>query len=312
MRDWTAKGAWLIGTIVLSSVPIIAHARTRHHKGAVHHTSTHHATTHHATAHHAGVPHAASHHEAALRHETGRHETGHRLAYRHRYAGHGYAGHGHRVELASYHGEYRSLRHHYRHNYYRGRHFHGISCVPFAREESGIHLVGDAYVWWGEAAGRYARGDVPEPGSVLNFRANRAMPLGHVAVVRAVVNSRQILVDQANWWGPGGGHGVVSHKVAVVDVSPHNDWSAVRVALGHSGNYGSVYPTYGFIYDRPEDSLSWKPVRLATMAGTKPLNPVPRDLRPRDDRTRLAAVHAVPPTRYEEVAELPLAKVKPR
>ena len=291
MRNWTTKGVWLVSTIVLSSTPIIAQARTRAHKATSHgaHHVTHHVATHHHATRHAALHHHATHH-FAMRHGRRRHD----------------------VELAAYHGEYRSFRHHYhyRHEYHHSRYFRGISCVPYARAESGIHLVGDAYVWWGEAAGRYARGDVPEPGSVLNFRANRAMPLGHVAVVRAVVNSRQILVDQANWWGPGGGHGVVSHNVAVVDVSPHNDWSAVRVALGHSGNYGSVYPTFGFIYDRPEDSLSWKPLRIATVAGTRPLNPVPRDLRPRDDRTRLAAVHAVPPKRYEEVAELPLATVR--
>ena len=49
--------------------------------------------------------------------------------------------------------------------------------------------------------------------------------------------------------------GGVSHGVAVVDVSEANNWSAVRVQLGHGGDFGSVYPTYGFIYNRP-DSLT--------------------------------------------------------
>ena len=37
------------------------------------------------------------------------------------------------------------------------------------------------------------------------------------------------------------------------DVSPDNDWSEVRVELGDSSTLGSVYPTYGFIYDKPAD-----------------------------------------------------------
>jgi hypothetical protein len=41
--------------------------------------------------------------------------------------------------------------------------------------------------------------------------------------------------------------------MSVIDVSANNDWSAVRVGLGQSGSYGSVYPTYGFIYDRPDN-----------------------------------------------------------
>jgi surface antigen len=128
--------------------------------------------------------------------------------------------------------------------------YHGgwMECVPYAREVSGIELTGDAYLWWNEAAGRYQRGQMPEPGSVLNFRNNGRMRLGHVAVVTEVVNRREILVTQANWGGPGFVRGGVSAGISVVDVSPNNDWTAVRMALGHSPEYGSVYPTYGFIY----------------------------------------------------------------
>ncbi len=128
--------------------------------------------------------------------------------------------------------------------------YHGgwMECVPYARRVSGIELTGDAYLWWGEAAGRYERGNTPAPGSVLSFRANGRMRLGHVAVVTEVVNQREIVVTQANWGGSGFDHGGISTGVSVVDVSPGNDWTAVRVALGHSPNYGAVYPTYGFIY----------------------------------------------------------------
>jgi surface antigen len=221
----------------------------------------------------------------------------------HSHPGHHHAGSAH---TASYHVRGHShVRYGVRYAY--GHHGHyryaGISCVPFARAESGIILTGNAASWWDEAQGRYARGNAPEPGSVLNFRANGAMHLGHVAVVRDVVNSRQIDIDQANWWGPGGGHGVISRNVSVVDVSPHNDWTAVRVALGHSGSFGSVYPTYGFIYQRPDGTAPAATVQYASVEGTGLLNPAPRDLRPRRERSQLAEVHPV--TQFDEVAEAP-------
>ncbi|MGH7156224.1 MAG: CHAP domain-containing protein [Acetobacteraceae bacterium] len=151
--------------------------------------------------------------------------------------------------------------------------WYGISCVPFARNESGIDLPGNARDWWDNAVGVYARGRVPKAGSVLAFTANPRMRLGHVAVVQQVVNAREIEVDQANW-GPGGR---VSRDVAVVDVSEDNDWTAVRVELGDGGQFGAVYPTHGFIYDRPDSG-----VMLASAAPPAPeplLNPAPRDLR---------------------------------
>ena len=123
-----------------------------------------------------------------------------------------------------------------------------MECVPYARRVSGIELTGDAYLWWGEAAGRYDRGNAPVEGSVLNFRSNGRMRLGHVAVVTEVVNQREIVVTQANWGGAGVAHGNITTGTSVVDVSPDNDWTAVRVSLGNSSRYGSVYPTYGFIY----------------------------------------------------------------
>ncbi len=131
----------------------------------------------------------------------------------------------------------------------------GISCVPFARAASGIELKGNATNWWEAATGIYARGARPEQGSVLNFRATGRMRLGHVAVVAKVLNTREIEIDHANWAGPGASKGGVSRGIPVVDVSANNDWSEVRVGLGHSGTFGSVYPTYGFIYDRPDRGM---------------------------------------------------------
>jgi surface antigen len=175
---------------------------------------------------------------------------------------------------------------------YAGRSY-GISCVPYAREVSGIIVAGNAWQWWQNAAGQYARGDQPEAGSVLNFRANSRMPLGHVAVVSHVINAREIVVDQANWGGYGM-RGGVSHNVAIVDVSEANNWSAVRVSLGRGGEFGSVYPTYGFIYNRPDNGMV---MASANRPAPQPdINPVPSDLRPVAER----GWHT-----FEEVAESP-------
>ncbi len=169
----------------------------------------------------------------------------------------------------------------------------GISCVPFARSDSGIDLTGNAWQWWGHAAGVYARGSLPEPGSVLAFRSNPHMRLGHVAVVSRIINRREIEIDQANWWSVGM-RGGVSRDVPVVDVSEANDWTAVRVGLGYSERYGAVYPTYGFIYDRPDTGMVRAEVTAPAPEPT--LNPAPRDLRPAVER---------PWKTYEEVAEAP-------
>jgi hypothetical protein len=170
----------------------------------------------------------------------------------------------------------------------------GISCVPYAREVSGIMVPGNAWQWWDNAAGTYARGERPEPGSVLTFRANGRMRLGHVAVVSRVVNAREVIVDQANWPSGAAGRGGISHDVAVVDVSEANNWSAVRVELGRGSDFGSIYPTYGFIYNRPD--TGFVTAALAHPAPQPQINPVPSDLRPVAERPWRMA---------EEVAEAP-------
>src|SRR6195256_6966216 len=42
-----------------------------------------------------------------------------------------------------------------------------LQCVPYARAHSAIKIYGDAYTWWDQAAGKYPRGTLPEPGAVL-------------------------------------------------------------------------------------------------------------------------------------------------
>jgi surface antigen len=171
---------------------------------------------------------------------------------------------------------------------------YGISCVPYARQVSGIMVAGNAWQWWYNAVGTYARGNEPEPGSILNFRANGRMPLGHVAVVARVVNPREVIVDHANW-PSGASRGGVSHDVAVVDVSEANNWSAVRVELGHGTDFGSIYPTYGFIYNRPDSGVVT--ASISRPAPQPAINRVPSDLRPAAERPW----HTV-----EEVAEAPV------
>ncbi len=139
-----------------------------------------------------------------------------------------------------------SLHKHYRHY----GHSRIIQCVAYVHQSTNFQIRGNARDWWRNAEGIYARGNEPEAGAVLSFRPTRRMPLGHVAVVRRRIDSRTIVIDQAHWASNG-----VSHNTRVVDVSPENDWTAVRVALpGNSGRLGSIYPTHGFIYSRREGS----------------------------------------------------------
>lgn len=119
-----------------------------------------------------------------------------------------------------------------------------VWCVPFARTASGIALKGNASTWWNASAGRYERGHAPYEGAVMTFSATKKMPMGHVAVVSKVVSERKILVDHANWK-----RNKVSLQMVAIDVSPKNDWSAVRLESA-GGALGSVYPIKGFIYPR--------------------------------------------------------------
>lgn len=125
-----------------------------------------------------------------------------------------------------------------------------VQCVTYAREESGLALKGDAWTWWNSSTGQYEHGQKPRAGAVVVFKKHGSMSHGHVAVIAEVVNARKVLVDHANW-APhrGRGRGEVSTRVMMMDVSPHNDWTQVRVWNETSSEMGQrVYPTYGFIY----------------------------------------------------------------
>ena len=136
-----------------------------------------------------------------------------------------------------------------------------ISCVPYARMVSGIEIIGNGGTWWNNAAGLYQRGHRPEVGSVLVFRPSGGMRLGHVAVVERQVSAREITVHHANWEGPGIRKGTVTRDIAVIDVSDNNDWTEVRVQIGREpGSFGRVYPTYGFVFNRPEGGAPRGPI----------------------------------------------------
>jgi surface antigen len=119
-----------------------------------------------------------------------------------------------------------------------------LQCVPYARAHSGIKIYGDAYTWWDQAAGRYPRGTAPAPGAVMVLHDYAGADHGHVAVVRTLVNGREIRVDHANWLDDGS----IYVNDPVMDVSAENDWSAVRVFNIKTGAWGGkVYPVQGFI-----------------------------------------------------------------
>jgi hypothetical protein len=122
-----------------------------------------------------------------------------------------------------------------------------VYCVEFARLASGIALFGDAKTWWGQARAQYAQLTNPAPGAVMVFASRRNMKAGHVAVVKKVITSREVLVDHANW----GRDGRIYLNAPVVDVSPNNDWSIVKVWNTKANTMGTTaYSLKGFIAQR--------------------------------------------------------------
>ncbi|MCX8132978.1 MAG: CHAP domain-containing protein [Roseococcus sp.] len=125
-----------------------------------------------------------------------------------------------------------------------------LSCVPYARLRSGIQLRGDAWQWWDAAEGIYPRARRPHVGSVLVLARSRRLPQGHVAVVSRVLGPRDIRVDHANW-ASGAARGRVARDQPVLDVSPRNDWSLVRVWYPRINDFGTtVFAAHGFVLPR--------------------------------------------------------------
>ena len=119
-----------------------------------------------------------------------------------------------------------------------------LQCVPYARLHSTVKLYGDAYTWWDQAAGKFQRTDAPQAGAVMVLTGYAGPARGHVAVVRKIINTREIRVDHANWLDDGS----IYIDDPVVDVSADNDWSRVKVWNIKAGGWGAkTYPVQGFI-----------------------------------------------------------------
>jgi CHAP domain len=120
-----------------------------------------------------------------------------------------------------------------------------LQCVPYARQISGIQIRGNAKTWWGQAAGRYERGQAPRVGAVMALPGFGKMRLGHVATVSGIVSDREIRLSHANWSRRGG----IERNVRAIDVSEKGDWSRVRIWFASNGDLGTTsYPVSGFIY----------------------------------------------------------------
>ena len=157
-------------------------------------------------------------------------------------------------------------------------------CVRYARQLTGFNIQGDAWAWWQNSAGRYQHGMRPVEGSVLVFRRTGRLHYGHVSTVSRVIDRRTILVDHS-WL-----EGYVLHRgMKVVDTSPSNNWSSVKVWHEPSDNLGiRTYPTFGFIY--PHGKSVEQPLTVAAndtaerdgdaMAASAPDDDAPAVVRP--------------------------------
>jgi hypothetical protein len=126
-----------------------------------------------------------------------------------------------------------------------------VQCVPHARTVSGFQIYGDAHTWWEQARPpRYERGIWPRAGAVMVLSRTARMRYGHVAVVKQVLNTREITVSHSNWGSDRKNRRIIYDSVRVRDVSVANDWSSVSF-WNHGGqNFGFPYAVQGFIYKK--------------------------------------------------------------
>jgi hypothetical protein len=124
-----------------------------------------------------------------------------------------------------------------------------LQCVPYARTRSGLSIFGDAGTWWAKSEGLYARSAAPTLGSVMVLTGYAGPGRAHLAVVASIVSDREITVDHANWLDDG----AIYRGDPVVDVSPENDWSEVRVYNLRNLSWGTrTYLVQGFIGPGPD------------------------------------------------------------
>jgi len=153
-----------------------------------------------------------------------------------------------------------------------------LQCVPYAREQSGIKIYGDAHTWWGQAEGRFDRGSSPKIGAVMAFQPHRNMRLGHVAAVSRIIDGRTVLLRHSNWSPINGRRGQIEKDVRAVDVSPNNDWSQVRVWYHPSQALGkTAWPIHGFIYPDKAPNFSQPSQMARATVSAAPAAPVSRE-----------------------------------
>lgn len=192
-----------------------------------------------------------------------------------------------------------------------------IQCVPYAREISGINLKGDAWKWWNAAAGLYDRGRAPKDGAVLVFTRQGSMRHGHVSVITRVISKRLVLVDHANW-APvrASGRGEISRAVPVLDVSPRNDWSQVRVWFHPTKDFGNrAYRTDGFVYQPKVEGTPRPAIHQAALHKAEELFPSHKTVAKAEPAKPIQEAVKAEPAKLEhgkpETAKLDIVEVTP-
>ena len=74
------------------------------------------------------------------------------------------------------------------------------------------------------------------------------MHSGHVAMVKDVLNAREINVTHSDWGDSSSSRHIIYDSMRVKDVSAANDWSQVRFWNDTKGVMGFPYAAYGFVY----------------------------------------------------------------
>lgn len=183
---------------------------------------------------------------------------------------------------------------------------HAMTCVAYVRAVTGFDLSGNAWQWWDAASGLYNRGHVPEPGAVMVFSRTHQMRDGHVAIVREVLSTREILIDQANWEVVHHHRGAVSTAVHVIDSSPDNDWTQVRVQWGRGDVFGRVNPVSGFVYPDADTHANMSRARYLEARMRAHLDDGNAEFTPAVAKTHRGLHQALcaTPTRADDVAQV--------
>lgn len=124
-----------------------------------------------------------------------------------------------------------------------------ISCVPYARDVSGIPIRGNAHTWWYQAQnGAYQCSQQPRKGAVYVLSKSKRLKYGHVSVVTDIIDSRTIEVTHSNWGNNKERRSFIYERMRVQDLSPNNDWTLARFWNPHINSWGLPYIASGFIY----------------------------------------------------------------